>query len=453
MSVFKITGGASVHGTVRISGSKNAALPMMAASMLAHGPVRLEGAPRLDDVDTLSLVLERLGMAIARTPDGLLLETVDPMPIRAKYGLVRRMRASFCVLGPLLARRGRAVVSLPGGCNIGYRPVDLHLKGLAALGARLRLRRGYVVADADRLTGTTIDLSGPRGPTVTGTANVLSAAVLADGQTTITGAAIDPEIVDLGKFLNAMGGRIAGLGTPTIRVTGVDRLDGTTHRVIPDRIEAATLLLAAAITGGSATVTGVLPEHLTAVIETLRAAGSRIESGDERVTITADGRPRAVDIIAQHYPGIPTDVQAQLTALLSLARGRSTVCDRVFADRFMHVAELNRLGARIERRGSTAVVTGVGRLTGAGVTACDLRASAALVLAGLAAEGETLIRRIHHLDRGYQRLDGKLRQLGARIKRVADQPSHGAMPSPAAVSLSGASRLANGHPSRKASSR
>ena len=418
MNVFKITGGTPVGGTVRVSGSKNAALPMMAASILAHGPVRLEGVPRLDDVNTLRLVLEHLGMAIARTPDGLVLETVDPTPIRANYGLVRRMRASFCVLGPLLARRGRAVVSLPGGCNIGDRPVDLHLKGLAALGARLRLQRGYVIADAGRLAGNTIDLSGPRGPTTTGTANVLSAAVLADGVTTITGAAADPEIVDLGNFLRAMGGQITGLGTPTIQVTGVDRLDGAAYRLIPDRIEAATLLLAAAITGGSATVSGVVPGHLAAVLEILEAAGSRITAAEDRVTIASDGRPRAVDVTARPYPGIPTDVQAQLTALLSLARGRSTVCDRVFTGRFMHVAELNRLGARIERRGPTAVVTGVERLTGARVTASDLRASAALVLAGLAAGGQTVVGRIGHLDRGYQRLDQKLNRLGARIERV-----------------------------------
>ena len=418
MAVFRITGGVPLRGTVRASGSKNAALPMMAASILADGPVRLKGVPRLADVDTLSSMLRRLGVHVARTAgDELSLKTVDPTPIRAEYNLVRRMRASFCVLGPLLARRGRAVVSLPGGCNIGNRPVDLHLKGLAALGADLRLEHGYVLARARRLTGTTIDLSGPAGSTVTGTANVLSAAVLAEGTTTITGAAMEPEIVDLGGFLNSMGARIAGLGTSTLRITGVDQLGGTSYRIIPDRIEAATLLLAAAITRGSATVTGVVPEHLTAVLEALWAVGARIEVGEDRVTITAGARLRPMEITALPYPGIPTDVQAQWTALLCLAGGRSSVRDSVFPNRFAHVAELNRLGARIHCHACTATITGVPRLTGATVTASDVRASAALVLAGLAADGVTTIRHVHHLDRGYEAPDEKLNRLGARIKR------------------------------------
>ncbi len=425
MDVFRITGGTPLHGTVRASGSKNAALPMMAASILADGPVRLERVPRVTDVDMLSRVLRRLGMDVAWTADDrLLLKTVDPTLVHAHYDLVRRMRASFCVLGPLLARRGRAVVSLPGGCDIGDRPVDLHLKGLAALGAQLRLERGYVLGRARRLVGTKIHLSGPRGPTVTGTANVLSAAVLAKGESTITGAAVEPEIVDLGSFLGSMGARISGLGTSTLRISGVDQLGSTTYRVIPDRIEVATLLLAAAITRGRATVTGVVPEHLAAVLEMLRAAGSQIEVGADCVTLTAGGPPRPIDITAQPYPGIPTDVQAQFTALAALAPGRSTVGDVVFPNRFMHVAELNRLGARIRRCGSTAIVTGVGHLSGATVTACDLRASAALVLAGLAAEGQTIVRRIQQLDRGYQRLDRKLNRLGAQIERT-ETPLHG----------------------------
>lgn len=420
MAAFRIIGGTPLRGTVRASGSKNAVLPMMAASILADGPVQLEGAPRLADVDTLALVLGDLGIEVAWTADHQLrLETTDPTPVRARYELVRRMRASFCVLGPLLARRGKALVSLPGGCNIGDRPVDLHLKGLAALGARLRLRRGYVVAEANRLRGAMIDLSGPQGSTVTGTANVLSAAVLADGTSTISGAAREPEIVDLGNFLRSMGARMEGLGTSTIRVTGVEGLGGTTYRVIPDRIEVATLLMAAAITGGSATVTGVVPEHLSEVLAALRVAGSQIELGRWQVTVTADGRPRPIDVTAEPYPGIPTDVQAQCTALCALARGRSTVCDRVFARRFMHVAELKRMGARIRRRNSTAIVTGVEHLSGASVTASDLRASAALVLAGLAAEGRTTVHHVQHLDRGYERLDEKLRQLGAQIERTA----------------------------------
>ena len=296
----------------------------------------------------------------------LTLETLDPRPVRAREELVRRMRASFCVLGPLLARRGRAVVPLPGGCNIGNRPVDLHLKGLAALGANLRLEHGCVVATARRLIGAAIDLYGPYGPTVTGTANVMSAAVLARGVTTIHGAAVEPEIGELGRFLIALGARISGLETPTIRIEGVDQLGGATHRLLPDRIEAATLLMAAAITGGSATVAGVVPEHLGGVLALLRAAGAEIDTSGDRVSIAVAGRLRAVDVVAQPYPGIPTDVQAQWTALASLADGVSTVEDRVFPARFLHVAGLNRMGARVACRGNAAIVRGVARLGGAG---------------------------------------------------------------------------------------
>lgn len=418
-TLHRIFGPAPLSGVVRASGSKNAALPMMAAAILASEPVRLSGVPRLRDVETLSLVLGRLGVQTVTEPGGTLrLETVDPAPIQADYELVRRMRASFCVLGPLVARRGKAVVPLPGGCAIGPRPVDLHLAGLAALGAELRIEHGYVVARAKRLIGARIALTGPRGPTVTGTANVLAAAVLAQGETLLTGAAIEPEIVDLGRFLIALGARIDGLGTPTLRVRGVDQLGGATYRIIPDRIEAATLLLAAAISGGSVTVAGVVPEHLYAVLEKLAESGFGVSAGGDRVTLIGGGRPRPVDITARPYPGVPSDVQAQWTALLALARGRSTIRDQVFTTRFLHVAELNRLGARIELSDSTAEVHGVARLTGAPVTASDLRASAALVLAGLAAEGETLVYDAHHLDRGYQRLDEKLNQLGARIERL-----------------------------------
>ena len=419
MTHFRITGGIPLRGTVRASGSKNAALPMMAASILADEPVRLEGVPRLADVDTLSLVLAELGVEVVRTPDGgLSLETVDAAPVRAGYELVRRMRASFCVLGPLLARRGKAVVALPGGCALGPRPVDLHLKGLAALGAELRIEHGYVIARARRLVGTTIKLRGPRGPTVTGTANVMSAAVLAKGQTTILGAAVEPEIVDTGRFLNRMGARITGLGTRALRITGVDQLGGTAYRVIPDRIEAATLLVAAAITHGSMTVTGIVPDHLRAVLAKLREAGFRIDASEDRATLTAAGPARPVHVTARPYPGVPTDLQAQWMALLSLASGRSRVRDRVFPGRLMHVAELNRLGARIDARDGAALVTGVEHLSGTRVTASDLRASAALVLAGLAARGETIVDDAHHLDRGYEQLDRKLIHLGAHVHRV-----------------------------------
>jgi UDP-N-acetylglucosamine 1-carboxyvinyltransferase len=422
MDCFRITGTARLTGTVAAGGSKNAALPIMAASILADGPVRLLGVPELADVETLSLVLAHLGVAVSRQPDGALrLETVDPSPTRADYELVRRMRASFCVLGPLLARRGRAAVSLPGGCNIGTRPVDLHLAGLAALGADVRIEHGYVVARARRLIGATVSMRGPWGSTVTGTANVMSAATLARGTTAIHGAAREPEIVDLGNFLIAMGAQIAGLGTDTISVTGVDRLSGTTHTIIPDRIEAATLLIAAAMTGGSATVTGVVPGQLLAVLKILLAAGAAVEAGGDFVRVAAAERLRHINFTAKSYPGVPTDLQAQLTALLSLADGTSSVRDLVFPDRTMHIAELNRLGAQIEHRGTEVLIHGVPRLSGANVMACDLRASAALVLAGLAAEGETTVRRIYHLDRGYERLENKLNRLGANIERLPDR--------------------------------
>jgi UDP-N-acetylglucosamine 1-carboxyvinyltransferase len=462
MPHFDITGGTALHGAVRVSGSKNAALPIMAAAILATEPVRLECVPRLADVRTQAQLLRCLGLRVTvekgetggadilvcqgsgnpvdrsadknvcptALDDGvcptvsakdvcstLLLETIDPAPVRAREELVRRMRAGFCVLGPLLARRGRAVVPLPGGCNIGVRPVDLHLNGLAALGADIRLDHGYVIASARRLTGANVELCGPCGPTVTGTANVMSAAVLARGTTTIRGAAIEPEIVDLGRFLAAMGAEIEGLGTSTIRIEGVEQLGGTSHRLIPDRIEAATLLIAAAITRGSATIVGVVPKHLEAVLAKLVAAGAEIEIGPGSVSIVAPRRLRAVDIVAEPYPSIPTDLQAQWTALASVSEGVSRIEDHVFPSRFMHAAELNRLGAAIAVGQGTATVAGVERLSGARVAACDLRASAALVLAGLAADGRTTVQHIHHLDRGYQHLDQKLRQLGARIER------------------------------------
>ena len=419
MSYLRISGGVPLCGTVAASGAKNAALPIMAASILAAEPVRLYNVPRLADVDTLSHLLEQLGVQVVRRQDGsLLIDTINPSPVKAGWKLVRKMRASFCVLGPLLARRGRAVVSLPGGCNIGPRPVDLHLAGLAALGADLKVERGYVVARAERLTGADIRLTGSRGPTVTGTANVLSAAVLARGETTIHGAAVEPEIVALGSFLNEMGARIDGLGSPTLRIIGVKDLGGTTCRMIPDRIEAATLLMAAAITRGSVTVTGTVPAHLAEVLDKLRLAGATVETLGDQVTLSGADTLRSVDITARPYPGIPTDVQAQWMALLSVARGLSVVRDEVFPWRLQHTAELNRLGTDIQVDELSATVSGVDHLTGCHVTATDLRSSAALVLAGLAAGGETILHQIHHLDRGYERLDRKLRGLGAAIERL-----------------------------------
>jgi UDP-N-acetylglucosamine 1-carboxyvinyltransferase len=329
------------------------------------------------------------------------------------------MRASFCVLGPLLARRGKAVVSLPGGCRIGARPVDLHLKGLAALGAELTLAHGYVIARAKRLRGTTIDLTGPAGSTVTGTANVLSAAVLAQGETVLRGAAREPEIVDLGRLLCKMGARIDGLGTNTLQVRGVEQLGGARHRIIPDRIEAATLALAVAATRGTAEITGAEPEHLTAVLNRLADARIDVTATADRISVAAPRPPRPCGITAEPYPGIPSDVQAQWMALMTLAPGQSIVSDRVFPQRFSHVPELVRMGARINLAAGSAIVNGAGHLNGATVIASDLRASAALVIAGLAARGNTRIDQTHWLDRGYEDLPGKLRTLGADPSMVA----------------------------------
>jgi UDP-N-acetylglucosamine 1-carboxyvinyltransferase len=420
MPHFQITGGVSLHGEVQASGAKNAALPIMAASIMADEPVYLQNVPRLTDIRTQSQVLRGLGMRVSRSDDdALLLETIDSTPIEARDALVRRMRASFCVLGPLLAKRGRAIVPLPGGCNIGARPVDLHLKGLAALGAEITLEHGRIIAHAKHLVGATIDLRGPNGPTVTGTANVMSAATLARGVTVLHGAAMEPEVADLGAFLIQLGAKIEGLGTSTLRIEGVDQLGGTSHRLIPDRIEAATLLMAVAMTHGSATVHGVVPKHLAAVLVKLREAGVALQIGIDWVSIDAQKPLRATDLVAEPYPGFPTDLQAQWTALLSVAEGEATVEDHVFGGRFLHVAELNRLGACIACRQGMAQINGVAQLEGARVTAYDLRASAALVLAGLAAKGQTLVDHIHHLDRGYQRFDQKLAQLGAQIERMA----------------------------------
>ncbi len=415
---LRIRGGQRLDGVVQVGGAKNAALPIMAAVLLVDEPVRLHRVPCLTDVETLSSVLRRLGVAVERNGDALTLATVDPRPFHTGYGPMRRMRASFCVLGPLLARRRRAVVSLPGGCQIGPRPVDLHLKGLAALGADLRIERGNVVGRAPRLHGARIDLAGPFGPTVTGTANVMSAAVLAQGVTRITSAAVEPEILDLGQFLNRIGARIEGLGTSTLIIRGVEQLDGGEHCIIPDRIEAATLLMAGAITGGQVTAIGADSTHLDSVVHQLQAAGCRLDAGPGGVSLRADGPPRPCDIIARPYPGIPTDIQAQWTALLTLASGSSRVADMVFPQRFQHVAELRRLGAEVSMDGSAAVVHGVSSLEGARVHATDLRAGAALVLAGLAARGETIVTGLNHLDRGYEALDRKLAQLGAHIRRV-----------------------------------
>lgn len=461
--MFVIRGGKPLHGRVRVDGAKNSALPIMAAALMADGQTLLRDVPNLVDVTTLADLLRSLGMRIERQPDrSLAMEVIDSRPVIAEYELVRKMRASFCVLGPLLARRGRACVSLPGGCNIGDRPIELHLKGLRALGAEIRVERGYVIAEVKRLHGNRIYLGGPFGSTVTGTCNVMCAATLAEGETIIEAAACEPEVIDLGNMLNAMGAKINGLGTPFLRIEGVDRLTGVEHTVIPDRIEAATLMIASAITGGCVELENVNLTHMTAVIEKLREIGVRIELADDSPTpldqlnaidaligsldedatllvpppcrSIADTHPvlrieaplelRAVDATALPYPGLPTDVQAQFMSLLCLASSISVVTDKVFPDRFLHAAELVRLGATIRREGPSAIISGVRQLSGACVMASDLRASAALVLAGLAADGETVVKRIYHLDRGYESLERKLNFLGADISRIEDKPEN-----------------------------
>lgn len=424
--MFVINGGKPLNGQVSVSGAKNAALPIMAASLLAQGTTTLKNVPNLVDVNTLCQLLNTLGVESSRDEqDHLLLTPVDDQPVVADYDLVRRMRASICVLGPLLAKRGKAIVSLPGGCNIGDRPINLHLKGLQALGADIRVERGYVIATGNRLRGANIFLGGPFGSTVTGTCNVMSAATLARGKTTIEAAACEPEVVDLGNYLNSMGAQISGLGTPFLQIEGVESLQSSfAHAVIPDRIEAATLMIATAATGGQVQLANVELAHLTAVVEKLQQIGVQIESDGQHVNVAAQTLLAPADCIALPYPGIPTDVQAQFMALLSTTTGMSVVTDKVFPDRFMHTPELVRLGAQIRREGPSAIISGVSQLSGACVMASDLRASAALVIAALAARGNSVIRRIYHLDRGYDRLETKLNALGADIRRVKDEPAN-----------------------------
>jgi UDP-N-acetylglucosamine 1-carboxyvinyltransferase len=424
MDMFVVQGGRRLTGQVRVSGAKNAALPIMVACLLAKGCCTIRQVPDLVDVETLSMLLQSLGARVERHGTAIHIEVQDETHSVAEYELVRRMRAGICVLGPLLARRGAACVSLPGGCNIGDRPIDLHLKGLRALGADIKVERGYVIASTNQLVGADIYLGGPFGSTVTGTCNVMSAAILASGRTTIEAAACEPEVVDLGRFLNCMGARISGLGTPFLEIEGVSELNGVDYSVIPDRIEAATLMIASAITGGDLTIQNVELSHLTAVVEKLREVGVEVTATGDGVRVKSNGRHTPTDCVALPYPGIPTDIQAQLMALLAKADGISVVTDKVFPDRFMHAAELARLGAVIRREGPTAIIRGVDRLSGASVMASDLRASAALVLAALAADGESVIRRIYHLDRGYEQLEAKLNQLGARIRRVQDLPEN-----------------------------
>jgi UDP-N-acetylglucosamine 1-carboxyvinyltransferase len=421
MDRLVIRGGNSLAGRIRVDGAKNAALPIMAASLAVSGDVCLHQVPNLTDVATMTELLQSLGATVRRTSDHKAVITSSSATSgMAEYELVRRMRASICVLGPLLARFGAARVSLPGGCNIGHRPIDLHLKGLAALGADLRIENGDVVAQASQLTGADVFLGGPFGSTVTGTCNVLVAAALAKGRTVIRMAACEPEVVDLGNFLNLAGAQICGLGTPVIEVTGVDGLTGVDYEILPDRIEAATLAIAAAATRGSVLIPNARPEDMASVLEALADIGVDVQVCEAGISFCGARSLRSADLVALPFPGIPTDTQAQFMALLCTVDGTSVVRDAVFPDRLMHASELMRMGADLRRNAAATLVYGGRPLTGATVMASDLRASAALVIAGLAASGQTSVHHIHHLDRGYSKLEVKLTQLGADIVRVSD---------------------------------
>lgn len=414
-----LNGGVPLEGEVPISGAKNAVLPLMAACLLTREPCVIRRVPDLSDVQFMGRILASLGARVRFAGDTV---TVEANRLRsfADYDLVRRMRGSICLLGPLMGRLRRAEVSLPGGCVIGSRPVDLHLKGIRALGADVKVSGGYVRAKARRLNGAELFLGGRAGPTVLGTANVMMAATLAEGITVIQSAACEPELVDLAQFLNAMGARVSGAGSPTIVVEGVKQLHGVEHEAIPDRIEAATFAIAAVATRGEVTLARSRPDHFHAVLDKLQEVGARVERREGRLTVKGTRDLRPSDVTTQPYAGFPTDAQAQMMTLMTQANGISIITERIFESRFMHVSELARLGAEITIEGPSAVVKGPTRLSGAPVMASDLRASAALVIGGLIAKGETRVRRIYHLDRGYEKIDEKLRRLGARVKRVQE---------------------------------
>ncbi|HVT90125.1 MAG TPA: UDP-N-acetylglucosamine 1-carboxyvinyltransferase [Tepidisphaeraceae bacterium] len=433
MESFRIRGGNRLKGKIEISGSKNSSLPILAATLLASGKTRLMGVPRLSDIDSMTKLLADLGCHIARhdSPEGkskgpaldgpLDVAAMDESRCEARYDIVKTMRASICVLGPLLAKRGKAIVSIPGGCSIGDRPVDLHVRGLQKLGAEFRLENGNIIGEVrGRLKGCRMYLGGAQGPTVLGTINVMCAAALAEGQTVLVGAACEPEVVDCADMLIKMGAKIRGHGTPEIVIDGVDSLHGVEHRVIPDRIEAGTFIIAAAMTNGELELKNCNLDHLLAVTDRLEEVGIHIEAENGSVFVSSARRLNPVEMTTQPYPGFPTDLQAQLMALLCMADGISVVTERIFPDRFLHVGELNRMGARIRKEGPTAIIQGVKELHGAPIMASDLRASAALVLAGMAARGETRVDRVYHIDRGYEKIEQKLVAVGADIERIKE---------------------------------
>ena len=419
MDKLVIRGGKQLEGTVSVSGSKNATLPIaVAASILGDGASVIKNVPDLRDVETLRSVLEVLGAATKYKDSTLHIAPRNEIVYEAPYDLVRKMRASIYVLGPLLARLGRAKVSFPGGCAIGPRPIDLHIKGLEQLGAQIEIKGGYIHAQTDRLIGADIDLGGVHGPSVGATANVMMAATLAEGKTLIQNAAREPHISDLANFLNAMGAEIEGIGTSVLKIQGVKQLRGTEYSIVPDDIETGTFMVAGAITGGDVFVKNALQQNLEAVSATLSNAGVQLDWKENGVRVTTPRELNAIEFTTEPFPGFPTDMQAQMTGLLSVVPGTSVITEAIHTDRFMHVAELNRMGADIRVRGNRATVRGVPKLSGAPIMASDLRAGAVLVLAGMAAEGESVVSRVYHIDRGYERIEEKLAAIGADIVRI-----------------------------------
>ncbi|MBU0549035.1 MAG: UDP-N-acetylglucosamine 1-carboxyvinyltransferase [Candidatus Omnitrophica bacterium] len=417
MDKLVIKGGKRLKGEVAVSGSKNALLPIMAATLLTDEPCRIKGVPKLRDTMTMIKILRSLGKAVEFRDADILVKSTKRVSTVADYKLVSTMRASFCVLGPLLAKYKKCKVSLPGGCVIGLRPVDLHLKGIKALNARIDIEGGYVKVSAARLLGNHIYLGGSFGSSVLATANIMMAATFAQGVTEIESAACEPEIVDLARFLIKMGAKIKGYGTPLIQIKGLKHLHGAEHSIIPDRIEAGTFMIAALITRGEIKLKNVSWQHFGAVLDKLKEMGAGIYKKDKAITIKFNGPLKSGNITTLPYPGFPTDMQAQMMSLMSITQGVSIITEKVYPDRFMHIAELNRMGAHIQRQGPHAIISGVRQLSGADVMASDLRASASLILAGLAAEGRTSVSRIYHLERGYDKLDEKLIMLGADIHR------------------------------------
>jgi UDP-N-acetylglucosamine 1-carboxyvinyltransferase len=419
MDIFSIEGPVRLSGSVTVNGSKNASLPIMAASILANGKSVLKAVPHLSDISVCRKLLGQLGCRVTKNRKGHLCidSTVVDNPV-GEYEIVRKMRASICILGPLLARCGRAEVSMPGGCAIGDRPINIHIRGLKELGAKIHLKNGYIIAEAPNgLTGKDIFLGGPFGSTVLGTANVLMAAALAKGRTVIESAACEPEIADLANCLNKMGAKISGIGSPRLIIEGVKQLQPVEYQIIPDRIEAGTFMVAAAITAGELRLHNCRLDDMMAVVDRLRNIGVTVDADGDGCVVARSGSVKPADITTQPYPGFPTDLQAQFMALFSLAEGNSVIIEKIFPDRFMHVAELNRMAANLRKEGPAVIVAGVKKLIAAPVMASDLRASAALVLAGLAAEGTTVVNRVYHIDRGYEKIEERLNPTGAKITR------------------------------------